>query len=174
MPSLRGRASLRATNFEHSNWNDSVTEQDQRMLSKIYRLQSEDRMTNCSTCHRLELYAVVADAQRGQDRLVRFLSDARKIATAEFVPYLIVRAHNEVVDHLFRLAAGLASPVLGDSQILGQVSDAYAAAQQADQAVKADVIQDLHRNLKGNAATEEDWRKAPKRALANRKQSAQP
>jgi hypothetical protein len=33
-------------------WNDMVTEEDQRLLSKIYHLQSEERMTNCSTCHR--------------------------------------------------------------------------------------------------------------------------
>ena len=41
------------------------------------------------------------------------------------------RVDQEVIDHLFALAAGLASPVLGDSQILGQVGDAYAAAQSA-------------------------------------------
>jgi 3D (Asp-Asp-Asp) domain-containing protein len=59
-------------------------------------------------------------------------------------------------------------------RVLSVGNGTQAAAQQADQAVKADVIQDLHRNVKGNAATEEDWRKAPKRALANRKQSVQP
>lgn len=33
-------------------WNDALSEADQRMLSRIYRLQDETRMTNCSTCHR--------------------------------------------------------------------------------------------------------------------------
>lgn len=84
-----------------------------------------------STCHRLECYAVARDVEAGHASLVQFLSDAHGVPAAEFVPHLVYRADQEVVDHLFALAAGLASPVLGDSQILGQVSDAYAAAQSA-------------------------------------------
>jgi glutamyl-tRNA reductase len=84
-----------------------------------------------STCHRLECYAVARDAEAGHAALVQFLSDAHGVPVAEFVPHLVHRIDQEVVDHLFSLAAGLASPVLGDSQILGQVSDAYAAAQSA-------------------------------------------
>ncbi|HEY7908491.1 MAG TPA: glutamyl-tRNA reductase [Thermomicrobiales bacterium] len=84
-----------------------------------------------STCHRLECYAVVHDADAGRDALVPFLSDVHAIPAAEFMPHLICRTDQDVVDHLFALASGLASPVLGDSQILGQVSDAYAAAQSA-------------------------------------------
>ncbi len=84
-----------------------------------------------STCHRLECYAVTADLQMGRDALVRFLSEAQHIPSFEFVPHLIERTDAAVVEHVFALAAGLQSPVLGDSQILGQVSDAYTAAQQA-------------------------------------------
>jgi glutamyl-tRNA reductase len=84
-----------------------------------------------STCHRLECYAVAHDADAGQDALVRFLSDVHDIPAADFMPHLVYRRDQDVVDHLFALAAGLASPVLGDSQILGQVSDAYADAQAA-------------------------------------------
>ena len=84
-----------------------------------------------STCHRLECYAVARDADVGQAALVRFLSDVHAVPAAEFMPHLVCRRDQDVVDHLFALAAGLASPVLGDSQILGQVSDAYAAAQAA-------------------------------------------
>lgn len=84
-----------------------------------------------STCHRLECYAVSRDVDAGRDALIRFLSGVHDIPAAEFVPHLIHRTDQEVVDHLFALAAGLASPVIGDSQILGQVSDAYMAAQAA-------------------------------------------
>jgi glutamyl-tRNA reductase len=88
-----------------------------------------------STCHRLECYAVVGDADAGRDVLVRFLSDVHAVPVTEFMPHLVVyRGDQDVVDHLFALASGLASPVLGDSQILGQVSDAYAAAQSAETA----------------------------------------
>lgn len=84
-----------------------------------------------STCHRLECYAVARDAETGRDALVRFLSAVHDVPTTEFAPHLVSRSDQEVIDHLFALASGLASPVLGDSQILGQVSDAYAAAQAA-------------------------------------------
>ena len=84
-----------------------------------------------STCHRLECYAVAHDVEAGRNALVRFLSNVHEVPIAEFAPHLVARSDQDVVDHLFALAAGLASPVLGDSQILGQVSDAYAAAQQA-------------------------------------------
>ncbi len=84
-----------------------------------------------STCHRLECYAVADSADVGRDALVRFLGDVHGVPTAEFAPHLIYRHDQDVVDHLFALAAGLASPVLGDSQILGQVGDAYAAARSA-------------------------------------------
>jgi glutamyl-tRNA reductase len=84
-----------------------------------------------STCHRLECYAVVRDADAGRDALIQFLSDVHDFPAAAFVPYLVHRTDQEVVDHLFALAAGLASPVLGDSQIIGQVSDAYAGAHAA-------------------------------------------
>jgi len=84
-----------------------------------------------STCHRLECYAVAHNAETGRDALVRFLSDVHGVPTTEFTPHLVSRSDQAVIDHLFALASGLASPVLGDSQILGQVSDAYAAAQHA-------------------------------------------
>ena len=84
-----------------------------------------------STCHRLECYAVVRDDDAGRAALIRFLSGAHAIGPEAFVPHLVYRGDQDVVDHLFALAAGLASPVLGDSQILGQVSDAYAAAREA-------------------------------------------
>jgi glutamyl-tRNA reductase len=84
-----------------------------------------------STCHRLECYAVARTVEVGRGALIQFLSDAHGVPAAEFVPHLIYRTDQEVVDHLFALAAGLASPVLGDSQILGQIGDAYAAARSA-------------------------------------------
>ncbi len=84
-----------------------------------------------STCHRLECYAVAQEAEAGQEMLVRFLSDVHAVPTTAFMPHLVYRSDQEVVDHLFALASGLASPVLGDSQILGQVNDAYTAAQGA-------------------------------------------
>ncbi len=98
------------------------------------RIAADSGMTEgivLSTCHRLEVYAVAQDADAGREAMMQFLSDAHGVPAVEFVPHLVHRTDAQVVDHLFTLAAGLASPVLGDSQVLGQVSDAYVAAQRA-------------------------------------------
>ncbi len=85
-----------------------------------------------STCHRLECYAVARDAEAGREALIAIPERyARRSGGGVRAASRLSQLIRGVVDHLFALAAGLASPVLGDSQILGQVSDAYAAAQSA-------------------------------------------
>lgn len=81
-----------------------------------------------STCHRLEVYAVALSVEAGQGALVRFLSALRGVPAEAFAPHLVVRHGETAAAHCFRLAAGLASPVVGDSQILGQMRAAYEAA----------------------------------------------
>src|ERR1700738_898659 len=49
-----------------------------------------------STCHRLELYAVVEDAKLGQDTLIRFLSDVRGIPATDFTTHLTTRSEQAV------------------------------------------------------------------------------
>jgi glutamyl-tRNA reductase len=79
-----------------------------------------------STCNRVELYAGVDDAA-AMEAMRRFLIDERQLPSS-------LRAHLYAVDghdalrHLFRVAASLDSMVVGESQILGQVKDAYAVA----------------------------------------------
>ncbi len=84
-----------------------------------------------STCNRFEVYAVVedvADAARAFDAIARHV-DA--FSLHEVQPYLYTHVDGEAVRHLYRVASGLDSMVLGESQILGQVVDAYELAQQA-------------------------------------------
>jgi glutamyl-tRNA reductase len=79
-----------------------------------------------STCNRVELYAGVDD-KAALESLMRFLIDERQLPSS-------LRAHvyahdgHDALRHLFRVAASLDSMVVGESQILGQVKDAYAAA----------------------------------------------
>ncbi|MEE8369239.1 MAG: glutamyl-tRNA reductase, partial [Dehalococcoidia bacterium] len=81
-----------------------------------------------STCNRVELYAAGEDAGRLAEKLRRFWSDARGVPVREFEPYLYSLAGREAAAHLFRVACGLDSAILGESQILGQVRDAGRAA----------------------------------------------
>lgn len=81
-----------------------------------------------STCNRLEMYALVRDASVAQQSIVDFLGHACAVSPELFAPHLYVCHDEEAVQHLFRVAAGLDSLVLGEPQILGQITEAYEAA----------------------------------------------
>lgn len=98
-------------------------------LEELRRFVSEGMIV--STCNRVEVYACVPEVSEGLQTLEEFLvswnrswldlpSDARRIYSEE-----------AVVRHIFHLAAGLDSMVLGDDQIMGQIKSAYAASREA-------------------------------------------
>ncbi len=76
-----------------------------------------------STCNRLELYAL-SHADRFEP-LIEFVAETSGLARGEFESHLYQLQNAEAVQHLYRVAAGLDSMVLGEPQILGQVTDAY-------------------------------------------------
>ena len=82
-----------------------------------------------STCNRLEVYTLVHNPEVAKKALIKFLSRACDIASEQFVDHLYFRQNEAAVDHLFRVASGLDSMVLGEPQILGQITDAFEAAQ---------------------------------------------
>ncbi|MGI8777842.1 MAG: glutamyl-tRNA reductase [Acidimicrobiales bacterium] len=78
-----------------------------------------------STCHRVEVY-VVAERYHGAAQDVRnFLSELAYVAPEEFSDHLYTYTDETAAAHLFSVAAGLDSLVIGESQILGQVRDAW-------------------------------------------------
>lgn len=79
-----------------------------------------------STCNRVELYA--AGGGGATDILVELLAEGTGVDQDELRPALYVLGGDDAVRHLCRTAAGLESMVIGEPQILGQVSEAYAAA----------------------------------------------
>ena len=87
-----------------------------------------------STCNRIEIYAV-ADPGRSDD-LQKHLEGIYDLQQAGELPFY---KHRGAVSarHLFRVASGLDSMVLGETEILGQVKKAYAAALGAGQTGKA-------------------------------------
>ena len=80
-----------------------------------------------STCNRAEIYAV-AETDETADHIGRFFSDYHDIPHSEVREHLYVHRGPDVARHLFRVAAGLDSLVVGEPQILGQVKAAYAVA----------------------------------------------
>jgi glutamyl-tRNA reductase len=81
-----------------------------------------------STCNRSEIYVASEDPARARDELVTFLSDYHHVPTQAFQPHLFALENSAAVAHLFRVAAGLDSLVVGEPQILGQVKDAFQSA----------------------------------------------
>lgn len=84
-----------------------------------------------STCNRLEIYAVVRDIHKGWEAIEQFLMQQGSLRWGSLYDHLYRQAGHDVVEHLMRVAAGLDSMILGEPQILGQVADAFSAAQQA-------------------------------------------
>lgn len=83
-----------------------------------------------STCNRTEIYAVVDQLHTGRYYIKQFLSEWFNIETEKFSPYLLFFEQDEAIDHLFHVACGLNSMILGETQILGQVRSSFLQAQE--------------------------------------------
>ena len=86
-----------------------------------------------STCHRSEIYALAGDDEP-EDLLARFVSEWRGLDPAELSGASFQREGAEAARHLFRVAAGLDSLALGESEVLGQVREAFRIAREAGSA----------------------------------------
>ena len=81
-----------------------------------------------STCNRSEIYVASDDPAKAREELVAFLSEYHQLPPETFLPHLFVKEDGTAAGHLFRVAAGLDSLVIGEPQILGQVKDAFQTA----------------------------------------------
>jgi glutamyl-tRNA reductase len=81
-----------------------------------------------STCNRSEIYVAAEQVTPVREDLVTFLSDYHHIARSTFTPHLFERQDGEAVHHLYRVASGLDSLIVGEPQILGQVKEAFSVA----------------------------------------------
>ncbi|MFJ8281197.1 glutamyl-tRNA reductase [Streptomyces griseoviridis] len=82
-----------------------------------------------ATCNRIELYADVDKFHAGVAELSTLLAQHSGVGLDELTPYLYVHYEDRAVHHLFSVACGLDSMVVGEGQILGQMKDALAKAQ---------------------------------------------
>ena len=80
-----------------------------------------------STCNRVEVYGVTPKVNGNVHRLFQQLSTSE----VDFSPHLYIKEGAEAVEHLFSVVSGLDSMVIGETEITGQVKQAYLAAQQA-------------------------------------------
>src|SRR5678815_4239446 len=95
-------------------------------LSDLARQPGVNEAMILSTCNRTELYVDVAPGAETVPQ--RWLSEQHRLTQGRIDEFLYHHTDDAAVRHLFRVAAGLDSAVLGEPQILGQVKDAYQAA----------------------------------------------
>jgi len=84
-----------------------------------------------STCNRTEVYAVVSSVQAGLQEIESFFLSAQRIADHESLRPNFKLLRDDVALHLFRVAGGLDSMILGEGQIMAQVKAAHQAALEA-------------------------------------------
>jgi len=105
--------------------------EDLRDMSQVAGAQSVSEAIVLSTCNRLEVYASVHQPRDGMERLAQFLGGLQNVPAGEIMPHLYHHEGEAVVTHLMRVASGLDSMILGEPQILGQVTQAYEDARAA-------------------------------------------
>lgn len=103
-------------------------DQAEDILGRLAGLPGGRENMFLSTCNRMEVLSVVEDREESAGRIKEFLGGVAGMSGDELTPYLYVRKGEEAVTHLFRVTASLDSMVLGETQILGQVKEAYRQA----------------------------------------------
>lgn len=83
-----------------------------------------------STCNRTEIYCAASNLDLAADSIIGFICERKKIARSEIEPHLYRYDQEQAAQHTFRVASGLDSMVLGETQIVGQMKNAEKAARQ--------------------------------------------
>jgi len=101
-----------------------------RALTALSGTGAHHEATIVSTCNRVELYVACDDSDAARGAIQQFLSEFHGISREQLAPHIYSKTGQEAVTHLYRVAAGLDSLVMGEPQILGQVKEAYGVASQ--------------------------------------------
>ncbi len=102
-----------------------------KLIREISDSEHVTEVAVLSTCNRTEVYAEVERFHGSVEDISRLLGDRAGKATDEVLEHLYVHYDDGAVSHLFHVAAGLDSMVLGESQILGQTREALRVGQEA-------------------------------------------
>lgn len=104
-------------------------EEEEMALVSLHQEKSILENVIISTCNRTEIFAVVDQIHTGRYYIKRFLANWFQMDMQILEPYLLFFEEEEAVKHLYRVTSGLDSLIIGETQILGQVKDAFTSAQ---------------------------------------------
>ena len=103
-------------------------EEKQNLLSDVLLLPGVQEVLYISTCNRVELVCVMDGEKETIQGAKRFLSQSGGLTDQEVADCLYVYRDRDAIRHLFRVTSSLDSLVMGETQILGQVKEAYRQA----------------------------------------------
>jgi len=112
---------------------EKFTFSERELPDALRQLQQTSSIMECvivATCNRTELYAVVDRNQVCGHYIRNFMEQWFNLPRQQFTSHLYMYEDDRAIDHLFRVASGLDSMVIGETQILGQVKNAFLLAQQ--------------------------------------------
>ncbi len=78
-----------------------------------------------STCNRTEFYYVSKEEKQAKERILHYLSEYKKLNIEEFKDHLYFMKGEEAINHLFSVACGIDSMIIGEGQIQGQIKTAF-------------------------------------------------
>lgn len=110
---------------------ERMTVGDAELPKALHDLLGRDHISEAvvlSTCNRTEVYAVAERFHAAYQEIRDFLAEVAFLAPEDFADHLYVHYDSPAVTHLFSVAAGLDSAVLGESEVLGQVRSAWETA----------------------------------------------
>ncbi|KAA2264847.1 glutamyl-tRNA reductase [Solihabitans fulvus] len=102
-----------------------------KVLEELLRCDSVSEALVLSTCNRVEVYAVVETFHGGLADISAVLAGQAGAEATELFDHFYVHYAAAAVEHLFSVAGGLDSMVVGEAQILGQLRTAYSQADEA-------------------------------------------
>ena len=100
-----------------------------KALAGLSDLEHVHEAVVVSTCNRVEVYTAISRFHGAAGDVRRFLADLHGLGLEEFADHLYDYYEERAVQHLFGVAAGIDSMVVGEAQILGQIREAFQAAQ---------------------------------------------
>jgi glutamyl-tRNA reductase len=102
-------------------------------VKALHELVGSDHVSEAlvlATCNRIEVFAEVERFHGGVTDVSRVLARQAGATVEELSPFVTVHYEDQAVAHLFTVASGLDSMVVGETQVLGQLRAAYAAARE--------------------------------------------
>ncbi len=98
-------------------------------VAELCALPGIEEVLILGTCNRTEIYCL--SSQRGKETVTDWIHDSNNIAAGQLDEHIYIHQGEEAARHLVRVASGLDSLVLGETQILGQLKDAWQQAHDA-------------------------------------------